>query len=98
MASPVGKLFTTPVGYIGWAEHYNKGINQSVYLAKTTNSQVNFLHETYIYIYIYIYIYTTLNKPNYRYNFSLETRTFVCDYITNAQESAKNTVILVTSQ
>ena len=43
MATPnnVEKLFATPVGYIGWGEHYNKGINQNVYLANVNSKDVD---------------------------------------------------------
>ena len=48
MASPVAKLFTTPVGYIGWAEHYNKGINQSVYLANASSKYIDECYKQYV--------------------------------------------------
>ena len=43
MATPdnTEKLFTTPMGYIGLAEHYNKGINQNVYLANVNSKYLD---------------------------------------------------------
>jgi len=41
-------MFTTPVGYIGWAEHYNKSINKNVYFANVNAKYIDEHYKQYV--------------------------------------------------